>query len=125
MMNNTQAKKIDLKTILILQMAVLFYTLSSAAGKFASAYDFLSFPFIALYGVEIAILGIYAIIWQQIIKRVDLSIAYTNRSMSLMWSMIWSFFLFHEAITIQNVVGSMIIIVGVMIVNSEKEGEKA
>jgi len=124
-MNNTQIKKLSLKTILILQMAVLLYTLSSVAGKFASAYSFLSFPFVAFYGAEIAILGIYAIIWQQIIKRVDLSIAYTNRSLSLMWSMIWSALFFKEAITIKNVIGVMIIIIGVMIVNGTEKEEEA
>ena len=125
MMNKTEMNKINLKTVLILQLAVLFYTLSSVAGKFASAYSFLSFPFIALYGVEIAILGIYAIVWQQIIKRVDLSIAYTNRSLSLMWSMIWSSLFFREAITVQNVIGVIIIIIGVMIVNGTEKEEEA
>ena len=120
---NKAENRVSLKTILILQLAVLFYTLSGVAGKFASGYRFLSFPFIILYGIEIAILGIYAIVWQQIIKHVDLSVAYTNRSLSLMWSMIWSVTLFHEKITVYNILGVMIVIIGVIIVNGSEKGE--
>ena len=50
----------------------------------------LSPGFILWYGLEILILGIYAILWQQIIKRFDLSVAYANRSIALLWSMLWA-----------------------------------
>ncbi len=33
--------------------------------------------FVLCYGVEILILGVYAICWQQIIKKVDISVAYS------------------------------------------------
>ena len=35
-----------------------------------------------LYGAEIGVLGIYALCWQQVIKRVELSVAYANRAAS-------------------------------------------
>ena len=104
-------------TIVFIQAAVCLYTLSGVAGKFASRYDFLSFPFVGLYTLEIAILGCYAILWQQIIKRVPLSIAYANRSLSLIWSILWSTLLFHESLTQKNVIGIMLVVVGVYLVN--------
>ena len=73
-------KKISPKLILALQLVVMLYTLSSVAAKMASGQSFLSLPFLIYYGVEILILGFYAIAWQQIIKRCDLSVAYANRS---------------------------------------------
>ena len=68
-------KKVSFKMILALQLVVMIYTLSSVMAKLASGYDALSLPFLFFYGVEILILGIYAIAWQQIIKRCELSAA--------------------------------------------------
>lgn len=110
--------------IIFIQMAIIIYTLSGVAGKLASGYSFLSFPFIALYGLEILILGVYALVWQQIIKKVDLSIAFANRSLSLLWSMLWSACIFHESITLQNMLGIAVVIVGVLLVNTNEKGEQ-
>ena len=105
-------KKISWKTILALQLVVMVYTLSSVAAKLASGYEALSLPFLLFYGVEILILGLYAIAWQQIIKRCDLSVAYANRSMAILWSLI---------LTIKNIIGVFVVFAGTMIVNSDGE----
>ena len=107
------------KSWLLLQAVVVIYTLSGVAGKYASTHPFLSLPFILLYGTEILILGIYAILWQQIIKRFDLSVAYANRSIALLWSMLWAAILFQETITVKNLIGVAIVITGTLIVNME------
>lgn len=114
-------KKISLRTIVVLQLVVMIYTLSGVMAKLASGYEVLSPPFVLFYGVEILILGIYAIAWQQIIKRCDLSVAYANRSMAILWSLIWTVLFFHEALTIKNIIGVMIVFAGTMIVNSDGE----
>lgn len=113
-------KCLSWKLLLILQAAVCLYTLSGIAAKLASNYDFLSVGFILCYGAEIAILGIYAIVWQQIIKRVDISIAYANRSMAIFWSMLWAFLLFREQITLRNLLGVLLIFIGTWVVNSSE-----
>jgi drug/metabolite transporter (DMT)-like permease len=97
----------------------MVYSLSTVVAKFASGEDFLSLKFIMLYAVEIAILGVYAILWQQVIKKFDLSIAYANRAMALLWSIVWAIVFFHESITINNVIGVIIVIIGTIIVNSD------
>ena len=114
-------KKISPKLILSLQLVVMLYTLSSVAAKMASGQAFLSLPFIVYYGVEILILGFYAIAWQQIIKRCDLSVAYANRSMAILWSLVWTVIFFHEALTVKNIIGVLIVFAGTMIVNSDGE----
>ncbi|MEI3526413.1 MAG: EamA family transporter [Eubacteriales bacterium] len=114
-------KKISPKLILALQLVVMLYTLSSVAAKLASGQAVLSLPFIVYYGVEILILGIYAIAWQQIIKRCDLSVAYANRSMAILWSLVWTVIFFHEALTVKNIIGVLIVFAGTMIVNSDGE----
>ncbi len=103
-----------------LQVVVVIYTLSSVMSKLASGEEFLSFNFLLFYGLQIFILGIYAIVWQQLIKRCDLSIAYANRSMAILWSLIWAVVLFGEQITIKNVIGVIVVFIGTMIVNSHE-----
>lgn len=119
-MAKTETKRIKWSMVLIIQAAVCLYTLSGICAKFASRYDFLSLGFILCYGAEIAILGVYAIIWQQIIKRVDISIAYANRAMAIFWSMLWAFLLFKEQITVQNLLGVLLIFAGIWVVNSSE-----
>lgn len=119
--NMKEKKRISLKSILILQLVVVIYTLSSVAAKGAAGYEMLSWQFIFFYGLEIAILGVYAILWQQIIKRFDLSVAYANRSMAILWSLVWAVIFFHEKITVNNVLGVLIVLAGTMLVNTDDE----
>ena len=110
------------KSIVLLQAIVFIYTLAGVAGKFAAGYEFLSWRFILCYGIEILILGVYAILWQQILKRFSLSVAYANRAIALIWSLFWAVILFRERITVMNVVGILIVVAGTIIVNgSENE----
>lgn len=112
-------KKLTLLRVMQIQLAVVIYTFSGVAGKMASGYSFLSPPFLFFYGVEICVLGIYAILWQQIIKRYDLSIAYANRSLAILWSMLWAVLFFHDTITWKNILGIGIVLCGTMMVNSD------
>ena len=119
--NAKKDKKKFIKNIIILQVIILIYTLSTVTAKFASNEEFLSIKFILFYGLEIFILGVYAILWQQIIKKFEISVAYANRAMSLLWSIVWAIVFFGEQITLKNVIGVIIVIVGTIIVNSEDE----
>lgn len=113
-------KKKFIKNIIILQVIILIYTLSTVTAKFASQEEFLSLKFILFYGIEIFILGVYAILWQQIIKKFEISVAYANRAMSLLWSIVWAIVFFGEQITLKNVIGVIIVIIGTIIVNSDE-----
>lgn len=113
-------KKITVKSLVILQLVILVYTLSGVMAKFAAKYAFLSPSFILFYGLEIAVLGVYAILWQQIIKRFDLSVAYANRSIALFWSLLWAVLFFQESISIQNIIGVIIVVAGTMVVNADE-----
>ena len=113
--------KISLKTSIFLQLVVIVYTLSGVAAKLASGQEAFSLGFLFFYGIEMLILGIYAIAWQQIIKRCQLSVAYANRSMAILWSLIWTVIFFHETLTVKNLIGVLIVFAGTMIVNSDGE----
>ena len=110
-------KKIGLVDILQLQGAVIVYSLSTVAGKLASEHPFLSFKYILFFGLEFVILAIYALIWQQMIKKFQISVASANKAITLLWSMLWNFLLFSTGITPWKVVGVVLVIAGVMIMN--------
>ena len=118
---NEEKKKAKLKDIFILQIVIAIYTLSTVCAKFASGQEFMSFQFILFYGMEMVILAVYAIVWQQLLKKFDVSIAYANKAMGLLWSIVWAILIFNDTITIKNVIGVLIVIIGTIIVNNEDE----
>ena len=108
-----------IKNIVLLQLIVIIYTFNSILAKFSAGEEVMSIKWIAFYVGEVAILGIYAILWQQMIKRFELSVAYANRAMALIWSAIWAVVIFHETLTIKNIIGIAFVIVGTIVVNTE------
>ena len=80
-MEKKKKKKTKLKEIFILQIVIAIYTLSTVFAKFASGQEFMSFKFILYYGLEMLILAVYAVVWQQLIKKFDISVAYANKAM--------------------------------------------
>ncbi len=116
-------KRLRAKDILILQAVIIIYTLSSVMAKLASGQKPFSVPFLLFYLAELTVLGVYALLWQQMIKKFELSVAYTNRAMALLWSMIWAVVLFHDRVTVKNVIGVTLVIAGTTIVNSGEKGE--
>lgn len=120
--------KTRLKDVFILQAVFVIYSMSSVGTKLASRALFESdslldamftFAFILPAAAVVFILGIYALIWQQIIKRFDLSIAYANKATTLLWSLVWASFLFNETITVAKASGMAVVFIGVIIMNSE------
>ena len=73
------------KLYLALHLFLMLYSLSGVVSKLAAGKPFMSPAFIALYGIEILILGFYAIGWQQFIKRMPLSVAYANKAVTVVW----------------------------------------
>ena len=116
-------KKIQIKDILMLQVVFFIYSLNSVVANFASKQEGFGLSFLLLYGLEVAILGVYAILWQQIIKKFELSIAYANKAVVLIWAMIFGALIFKEQI-VAKVAGILLVIVGIVILNSKKEGEE-
>lgn len=114
------------KTIGKLQAVVLIYTMAGILAKLASGEDFLSLRFLLFTGLELLILFVYALLWQQVIKKTELTIAYANREMYLLWSLLWAVIFFHNQITPQNVIGCLLVIAGTLVITWEEHtGEKA
>jgi drug/metabolite transporter (DMT)-like permease len=117
MMDNKQQSKTKTGYFLLLQLSVFVYSFSMVAARKASENDFLSGRYIFFLGLEIVILGIYAVLWQQVIKRFQLSVAYINKSVTLLWSMLWNYLIFSQGITVKKVIGVLIVMAGVIVMN--------
>ncbi len=119
-----KTKKITLKSILGLQGIVMIYTGSSIFAKLASGQE--EIRGLLLYtGLEFVCLAVYALLWQQALKRFELSVAYANRAMVLLWTMLWAALVFHETVTVQNLLGVLLVIAGTFVINTEKEAPHA
>jgi len=106
--------------LLALQLIVILYSLSNVMSKIASNYPFASLPYIWAYGGEILLLGLYAVLWQQMIQRLDLTTAYASRATALFWSMLWARLFFGESITPANLIGVVLVIVGTLVVITDE-----
>lgn len=114
-----------IKPYLILNLILLFYSLGGICSKIASGKQFLSFEFILFYGLLLFTLAVYALLWQQIIKKIPLNIAYANKAVNLIWGMVWGAAIFKEHISLSNIIGAVIVLAGVilMVTGGEKKNE--
>lgn len=119
--DNKGGRKITLLKLIVIQMGVILYTASGICSKMTANYPSFSFMWLVWVGLEVAALGMYAIFWQQIIKRVDLSVAYANRAFAIFWSTLWAVILFREKITPANTIGIVVIFLGILLVNRDAE----
>lgn len=81
----------------------------------AGRQEFLSVPFFAFYGALIVILFVYAIIWQQVLKRISLVVAYACKGIGIIYSIIWGVVFFKEEITWNMIAGAVLVLIGVYI----------
>lgn len=106
--------KSEKRAMVALHAILLLYSFSGIASKTAAQQPFMSLPFIFWYGVMVAILGVYAIVWQQVIKRVPLTTAYANKAVTIVWGLVWGAVIFHESITPLKLLGAAIVLAGVI-----------
>ena len=112
------------KTILALNIILMFFSLGGIFSKLASKQSFLSLKFILCYGSLLFIMFVYAIGWQQIIKRLPLTMAYANRAVTIVWGIIWGLLFFNEKLNVGKIIGAVIVIAGVLLyVTESDEGE--
>jgi drug/metabolite transporter (DMT)-like permease len=87
----------------------------------ASGYPTLSTWFVVYYGISILILMVYAVLWQLVLKRVELSRAYAMKPITTLLSMFWGVALFQEEITWNMLLGAMVILFGIRMAVGENE----
>ena len=112
---NGKKKGSRIPIYIFLHLFLMIYSFSSIFSKKAADKDFLSLPFCIFYGLSLFVLFVYAIGWQQFIKRLPLTEAYANRAVSVIWGCIWGVFLFNEKLSFRNIIGALLVIAGVIL----------
>ena len=101
------------KKYCILLGVFLLYAFVFVFTKYASLQEPLSFRYFFCLAGAFGVMGVYAVLWQQVLKRIPLTDAYMFKGSSLIFLLILSSVLFGESITLTNVIGSIIIVGGI------------
>ncbi len=111
------------RTFAGLHILLMIYSIGGILSKLAAREKFMSTKFCAYYIGLIALLGIYAIGWQQVIKRLSLTTAFANKAITVVWGIIWGMTIFHETITPGQLMGAALVACGVMLYARADEHE--
>ncbi len=121
-MRNT-INKPKFKQTVLLHISILIFSATGIFSKMAAEninrngiFDLQTF---ILAGLMLVNCGIYALFWQQNLKHFEVNVAYAHRAVYNVWSLLWAFLIFSEAITVGNIIGTILIISGILVIQSE------
>ena len=110
-------------------MILFMYALCGVFSKLAGTQEFLSFNFFLYYGIELLILFLYTIFWQQVIKILPLTLAFANKAVTIIWGLVFGMVIFGEKLTLGKIIGAILIVVGIIFYtkynNLDKEDKNA
>ena len=96
-------------SFILMHLGFVIYSFYSVVGKLASLDNQSKKTFLIFYLLLIVILGLYAIIWQQVLKVFHLSTAYTNKAVIIIWGMLWGKLIFKEQFTLKKIIAVLLI----------------
>ena len=111
-------QKISFIHIISLLLVFLIYSSANIFMKLSSGEDSIIMSGV-YFAFTIGVLGIYACLWQQILKHIPLTTAFMFKSITVLYGMFFAHMLFHEAITANNVIGALLIVLGIIILGWE------
>jgi multidrug transporter EmrE-like cation transporter len=115
--------KVPLNALLLLHGTLLLYAVVSLFGKYAGVNLAAgqTAPALTFLGLEFAALVVYAALWQQTLKRMPLSFAYSNKAVCTLWSCLFGLVFFGETLTWGKAIGILVVLAGVWLVVSEHD----
>lgn len=114
-------RKNNLKALLVLNGLFVLYSCAGIFSKLASASSFLSLPFFVFYGMVLVVLLIYALVWQQLLKKLPLTVMYANKSVVMVLGLLWGAFLFSEQLSWGMLIGVPLVFAGIWLVVTDDE----
>lgn len=116
-----------IKDFVFLHLNICLFSFTGVFSKLASnvlnkngIHSMMLYVYLGLMLLNCAV---YALAWQRAIKKFDLSFAFANRSVYLIWSQLWAVLIFKEHLTVNNIIGMLFVLVGITVVqlaSSEK-----
>ena len=106
----------------MLHLMLMVYSMSGIFSKLAAGQAFLSVRFCLYYGMILVLLGLYAIGWQQIIKRMPLTLAFANKAVTTIWGLVWGILFFGEQVSMGKLLGVVLVVAGVAVFSTADKG---
>lgn len=113
------SKRSKLPQYILMFCAFLIYSGTTVCAKYAAMENGMTFRFFLFLGLEVFTLGVYALLWQQVLKSFSLVTAMSSKGIVVIFSLMWSVFLFQEKISIFNMVGAAFIMAGIWRVSTD------
>ena len=110
--------------VILAVVAVFMESLTSPCLKLGGRYPFMSPGYIAWFCLAVLILGFYAVCWQLILEKLPLTTAYLRRGFSYILIFVWATLIFHETITWKQILGIIVISIGMVISISDEHGSE-
>lgn len=112
------------KDILFAIVIYIIFPFSSVFMKFASQSEDMIMK-LFLFGCSIGVLGVFSILWQMLLKKVDLTKAYLFKSTTIVWNVVYGILIFQEKVSLTMIIGMTIATIGIMItiVGEKKESK--
>lgn len=109
-----------------LALSILIQAFGAICTKYAaessSSATFLGIPYyLIIYVIILGGMGLQVIVWQYALKFYPLSFAYPFRSLVSFIVLIAAVLLFHESVSVMNIVGLTVITIGVFFLARDKE----
>ena len=101
--------------------AFFIYSLSGIFSKLASDQEFLSVPYILCFSGILLAFVIYAVMWQQVLRRIPLSVAMAHKSIVLVLGLCWACLLFGEPLSVNLLVGTAVVGAGITMMDTGDE----
>lgn len=111
-----------IKDIIFGLLIYCLFSFSSVVMKIASSQNtFINKLF--YFFISIMILGTFSLLWQKLLKKLDLNKAYIFKGTTLLWGVIFGNIFFHEKISFNMFIGVIVCLIGTTIAIGE-ENEK-
>lgn len=113
-----QTKKDKVIWFVLMHVAFLFLTSQGIFVKMATSegVELLSNTFILYMALAILMLAVYAVFWQQILKRMPLVTAYCNKPVTIFWAFLFGALIFQERLSWNMLLGAAVVVVGIYLV---------
>ena len=102
-----------------LQIGIICLSFGPLISNYASRFNFQDYRFKISILTILTLLVFYFYIWQFILRKLPLSIAYSYRCTLLIWSLLWSYLFAGQVINLNNLIGTLFIFVGIYLISNE------
>lgn len=116
---NKQKESTNIKSFALLYFSFFIYSLTSFFSKQAALTQMFSLKYFVLMFAVFFIFAVYAILWQQVLKQLPLSVAMANKPVVIILVALYSVVFFGEKLSISFLIGLTLIFTGIVIINKE------